>query len=99
VFAATEGRILSKFKRQVTLGKIDRKLKRFDCKWKLITRPCRFTGAMDTNAHAEFLRRQGTTLRQLAQRSPQIAEALRRLAAQLEEIADEVEGKARSTEN
>jgi hypothetical protein len=91
--------LLSKFKRQVTLGKIDEKLKRFDCGGKLITRPCRFTGAMNTNAHAEFLRRQATTLRELARRSPQIAEALRRLAAQLEQMADEVEGKPGSTEN
>jgi hypothetical protein len=54
---------------------------------------------MNTNAHAEFLRRQATTLRELARRSPQIAEALRRLAAQLEQMADEVEGKPGSTEN
>jgi|HubBroStandDraft_1064217.scaffolds.fasta_scaffold2439510_1 vacuolar-type H+-ATPase catalytic subunit A/Vma1 len=54
---------------------------------------------MDANAHAEFLRRQAATLRQLAQRSPQIAEALRRLAAQLEEMADEVSGKPSPTEN
>jgi vacuolar-type H+-ATPase catalytic subunit A/Vma1 len=53
---------------------------------------------MNSNTHAEFLRRQAATLRQLARRSPQIAEALRRLAAQLEEMAEEVDGKPGSTE-
>jgi hypothetical protein len=89
---------LSKFKQQVTLGKIDKKLKRIDCGGKLITRPCRFTGAMNTNSHAEFLRRQAATLRQLARRSPHIAESLRRLANQLDEMANEVDGKPGATE-
>jgi hypothetical protein len=48
---------------------------------------------METNAHAEFLRRQAASLRDLARRSPQIAEALRRLADQLSDMADEVDGK------
>lgn len=48
---------------------------------------------METNAHAEFLRRQAVALRDLALRSPRIAEALRRLADQLDEMADEVDGK------
>jgi hypothetical protein len=55
-------------------------------------------GAMATNEHTEFLRRQAAMLRELARRSPQIAERLRGLAAQLEEMADEVDGKPGSTE-
>jgi hypothetical protein len=51
---------------------------------------------MADNAHIEFLRRQVATLRELAQRSPQIAEQLRRLATQLEEMADAVDGKPSS---
>ena len=47
---------------------------------------------MDENIHAEFLRRQATALRDLALRSPRIAEALRRLADHLDEMADEVDG-------
>jgi hypothetical protein len=53
---------------------------------------------MDINAHAKFLRTQAAALRGLAQRSPQIAEALRRLADQLAAMAEEVEGKTGSTE-
>ena len=55
-------------------------------------------GAMATNEHTQFLRRQAVTLRELARRSPRIAEQLRRLAAQLEEMADEVDGKPGATE-
>jgi vacuolar-type H+-ATPase catalytic subunit A/Vma1 len=51
---------------------------------------------METNAHADFLRRQAVALRDLALRSPRIAEALRRLAGQLDEMAEEVDGKPRS---
>src|SRR5665213_419484 len=51
------------------------------------------TATMDSNAHAQFLRRQARALRDLARRSPQLAEALRRLADQLEAMADEVDGK------
>jgi vacuolar-type H+-ATPase catalytic subunit A/Vma1 len=47
---------------------------------------------MRTNEHAEFLRRQAAALRDLALRSPRLAEALRRLADQLDEMADEVAG-------
>jgi hypothetical protein len=46
---------------------------------------------MKTNEHAAFLRRQVAALRDLARRSPQIAEALRRLADQLEAMANEVD--------
>jgi vacuolar-type H+-ATPase catalytic subunit A/Vma1 len=53
---------------------------------------------MSTNAHAEFFRRQAVALRELATRSPNIAEALRRLADQLDEMADEVDGKLGSLE-
>ncbi|MFZ2004048.1 MAG: hypothetical protein WB697_16730 [Stellaceae bacterium] len=53
---------------------------------------------MATNEHAEFLRRQAVTLSELARRWPQIAEQLRRLAAQLEEMADEVDGMPGPTE-
>ncbi|HTZ35374.1 MAG TPA: hypothetical protein VMB84_05075 [Stellaceae bacterium] len=53
----------------------------------------RFHGIMNNSAHAEFLRRQAAALRDLAKRSPQIAEALRALADRLETMADEVEGK------
>lgn len=56
-------------------------------------------GAMTTNPYAEFLRKQAKELRDLARRSPHIAEALRRLAAQLEEMADEVDGGSGSTES
>jgi hypothetical protein len=49
---------------------------------------------MDANAHVEFLRLQAAALRDLARRSPGIAEALRRLAEQLEGAADEAEGQA-----
>jgi hypothetical protein len=54
---------------------------------------------MDMNAHAQFLRRQALALRGLARRSPQIAEALIRLADQLEAMADEVAGRLGSTES
>jgi len=47
---------------------------------------------MRTNEHVEFLRRQATALRELALRSPRIAEALRRLADRLDEMAAEVDG-------
>jgi len=53
---------------------------------------------MDITAHAEFLRRQAAALRSLAQRSPQIAAALRRLADQLDAMAEEVDGKPGSPE-
>jgi vacuolar-type H+-ATPase catalytic subunit A/Vma1 len=54
---------------------------------------------MRTNEHAEFLRRQAAALRDLALRSPRIAEALRRLADRLDEMADEVEGKPATPED
>jgi vacuolar-type H+-ATPase catalytic subunit A/Vma1 len=53
---------------------------------------------MKTNEHADFLRRQAAALRDLGLRSPRIAEALRRLADQLEEMAEEVDGKRGATE-
>jgi len=53
---------------------------------------------MNIDAHAEFLRRQAVSLRELAQRSPQIAEALRRLADQLDTMADEVRGGRGTTQ-
>ena len=48
---------------------------------------------MNSNTHAEFLRRQAIALRDLARRSPTIADRLRQLADQLERMADEVDGK------
>jgi hypothetical protein len=53
---------------------------------------------MNANAHAQFLRRQAASLRELATRSPNIAGTLRRLADQLDEMADEVDGKPGSLE-
>jgi hypothetical protein len=46
---------------------------------------------MDNDTHAAFLRRQAAALRELAQRSPQIADPLRRLAERLEAMADEAD--------
>ena len=54
---------------------------------------------MNRNAHIEFLRQQVTTLRVLARRSPQLAEALRRLADQLEAMANELDGRPDKTES
>jgi len=53
---------------------------------------------MNSNAHTQFLRRQAEALRALARRSPQLAEALRRLADQLEAMASEVDGGQGSAE-
>lgn len=54
---------------------------------------------MQTRTHVEFLRSQAAALRDLALRSPRIAEALRRLADQLEEMADEAAGKRSKTDD
>jgi hypothetical protein len=54
---------------------------------------------MRTNGHAEFLRRQAAALRDLALRSPRIAEALRRPADRLEDMAEEVDGGPGSTQD
>jgi vacuolar-type H+-ATPase catalytic subunit A/Vma1 len=54
---------------------------------------------MRMNEHADFLRRQATALRDLALRSPRIAEALRRLADRLDEMAEEVDGNTGSTQD